>query len=97
MMSASKCAVAFFAIVALAASAAASPAADVELDKVDGDILVVRVTEEAEQQQQRERQERRLDSASSSVGRNSPVTIDFFEEKDTGNGGEIVEEIQVQG
>ena len=86
-----KCAAALVIVSVAIVSSTASPT-DVELDK-ENNILVVRVTED--QQPQRERQERRLDSVASPG--NSPVTIEIFEEKETKNGGEIVEEIEVQG
>ena len=84
-----KCAAALVIVSVAIVTSTASPT-DVELDKEDN-ILVVRVTED----QQRQRQERRLDSVASPG--NSPVTIEIFEEKETKNGGEIVEEIEVQG
>ena len=86
-----KCAAALVIVSVAIVTSTASPT-DVQLDKEDN-ILVVRVTED--QQPQRERQERRLDSVASPG--NSPVTIEIFEEKGTKNGGEIVEEIEVQG
>ena len=87
-----KCAAALVIVSAAIVASVASSPTDVELDKEDN-ILVVRVTED--QQRQRERQERRLDSVASPG--NSPVTIEIFEEKETKNGGENVEEIEVQG
>ena len=85
-----RCAAALVIVSAAIVASVASSPTDVELDKEDN-ILVVRVTED----RQRERQERRLDSVASPE--NSPATIEIFEEKETKNGGEIVEEIEIQG